>query len=238
LADVDLFQMERRAMNIKANHQQRRDLSGDDEQEIGGGRELERLIFFSDAVFAIAITLLVLDIRVPSLSQDVVATELPNAIAALWPKFLSYIISFVVIGLYCWQVHHRTFRYITNYDDRLVALNLVLLMGVAFLPFSVSLISTYGSQQIALLIYLGHLGAIGLLLDALLLTSTLPSDTNQPTVPNAVRIYNYILGGSYYEPVDQAAAEYMFSSHSHRADAHLSRSLRLGGTRFAPLHHL
>src|SRR6476469_1073281 len=60
------------------------------------------------------------------------------------------------------------FQYITGYDDRLVALNLLLLMGVAFLPFSVSLISEYGAERIALLIYLGHLSAIGLLLDALL----------------------------------------------------------------------
>jgi len=168
LADGDLFQTERRAMKIKANDPQLGDISGAKERESGGQRELERIIFFSDAVFAIAITLLVLDIRVPSVPQDLVTSELPQAIAALWPKFLSYIISFVVIGLYCWQEHHRTFRYITSYDDRLVALNLFLLMGVAFLPFSVSLISAYGAERIALLIYLGHLSAIALLLDALL----------------------------------------------------------------------
>jgi uncharacterized membrane protein len=52
---------------------------------------LQRIIFFSDAVFAIAITLLVLDIRVPSVPQDLAAIEQPQAIAALWPKFLSYI---------------------------------------------------------------------------------------------------------------------------------------------------
>jgi TMEM175 potassium channel family protein len=155
-------------MKIKANEAQLRDSSGAEDREIGGERELERIIFFSDAMFAIAITLLVLDIRVPSVPQDLVASGLPQALAALWPKFLSYIISFVVIGLYCWQVHHRTFRYITGYDDRLVALNLFLLMGVAFLPFSVSLISEYGPERIALLIYLGHLSVIGLLLDALL----------------------------------------------------------------------
>ena len=155
-------------MKIKASDPQLRDRSGVKAREISGEHELERIVFFSDAVFAIANTLLVLGIRVPSVPQDLAASQLPNAIAALWPKFLSYIISFVVIGLYCWQEHHRTFGYITGYDDRLVALNLFLLMGVAFLPFSVSLISEYGAQRIALLIYLAHLSAIALLLDALL----------------------------------------------------------------------
>ena len=108
-------------MKIEANDPQLRDRSGGEARGMGGERELERIVFFSDAVFAIAITLLVLDIRVPSIPQDLAASELPQALAALWPKFLSYIISFVVIGLYCWQVHHRTFRYITGYDDRLVA---------------------------------------------------------------------------------------------------------------------
>jgi hypothetical protein len=58
---------------------------------------------------------------VPDVPQNLVAAELPDAISALWPKFVSYIISFIVIGMYCWQVHHRTFRYITRYDDRLTA---------------------------------------------------------------------------------------------------------------------
>src|SRR5688572_2585814 len=83
---------------------------------------LDRIVFFSDAVIAIAITLLALDIRLPELDE-------PNGAAlrdALWdlrPNYLSYLISFFVIGMY-WQVHHRIFREVRRYDERLVWLNL------------------------------------------------------------------------------------------------------------------
>lgn len=146
-------------------HMHQRPSSHAAEQAVGGVRELDRLIFFSDAVFAIAITLLVLDLRVP---PDLVATALPAALAALWPKLLSFLISFVVIGVYCWQVHHQLFRYIVKYDEHLLGMNLLLLGGVVFLPFSVSLLSAYGSQQIVVATYLGNLGVVALLLLTLL----------------------------------------------------------------------
>jgi uncharacterized membrane protein len=65
-----------------------------------GGRDLDRIIFFSDAVFAIVITLLVLDIRVPQIPPDLVSQELPSRISALGPKFLNYVISFLVLAVY------------------------------------------------------------------------------------------------------------------------------------------
>jgi uncharacterized membrane protein len=73
------------------------------------GRELDRIVFFSDAVFsdavfAIAITILVLDIRVPDIPPELVARELPGRILDLGPKFLSYVISFLVLAVY-WQAH-------------------------------------------------------------------------------------------------------------------------------------
>lgn len=139
-----------------------------DEEPIGAGRELDRIIFFSDAVFAIAVTLLVLDIRVPNIPPNLVAGALPAALAALWPKFIGYLISFALIGMYCWQMHHRIFRYIVKYDEHLLSLNLLLLLCVAFLPFSVSLINQYGGQRLALAIYLGNLALVGLLLVGLL----------------------------------------------------------------------
>ena len=76
-------------------------------QKAEGGRELDRIVFFSDAVFAIAITLLVLNIEVPEIPEDLVAQELPHRLLDLWPKFLSYVISFLVILTY-WIAHHRS----------------------------------------------------------------------------------------------------------------------------------
>ena len=138
-----------------------------DKHDVGEGRELERIIFFSDAVFAIVVTLLVLDIRVPEIPPSLVAQQLPAAIAALWPNIFSFVVSFILIGLYFWQMHHSTFRTIVKYDDRLLFINVLLLMGVAFLPFSVSLVSEYGTQRIAAAIYLGNMAVVGLLLAGL-----------------------------------------------------------------------
>jgi len=106
---------------------------------------LERLVFFSDAVFAIAITLLSIEIRLPDLGLYVTNAELWQAILSIWPKYLAYVISFLVIGS-LWIGHHRRFRFIIRYDRTLIFLNLFLLMAIAFVPFPTSLISDYGNR--------------------------------------------------------------------------------------------
>lgn len=106
---------------------------------------LERLVFFSDAVFAIAITLLALEIRLPALGENPTNDQLFQALLALWPKYLSYAISFLVIGSF-WLGHHRRFRLILRYDTRLLLLNILLLMGVAFIPFPTAVIGEYGNR--------------------------------------------------------------------------------------------
>jgi uncharacterized membrane protein len=116
------------------------------------GRELDRIVFFSDAVFAIAITILVLDIRVPDIPPDLVSRELPSRILDLGPKFLSYVISFLVLAIY-WQAHHRVFKPIRGYDRTLVWLNFLFLMSVAFLPFPTSLLGKFSEEQISVVIY-------------------------------------------------------------------------------------
>lgn len=105
---------------------------------------LERLVFFSDAVFAIAITVLVLDIHLPTGVKLTSDAQLLNALAELLPKFLAYIISFWVIGLY-WINHHRKFLYIKKFDHLLLSLNLLFLMVIAFIPFPTSVISEYAN---------------------------------------------------------------------------------------------
>jgi len=106
---------------------------------------LERLVFFSDAVFAIAITLLALEIRLPAVTADLSNDQLALMLISLWPKYLSYLISFLVIGSF-WAAHHRKFRYIERYDKWLIMVNLLLLMSVAFIPFPTSVISEYGNR--------------------------------------------------------------------------------------------
>jgi uncharacterized membrane protein len=129
------------------------------------GRELDRIVYFSDAVFAIAITLLVLDIHVPEIPERLVDEQLPGRLLALWPKYLSYVLSFLVILMY-WMGHHSTFRAIKRYDRALIWLNSLFLMCIAFLPFPTSLLGEYGDNQVAVAFYAASVAVARLLLTA------------------------------------------------------------------------
>lgn len=117
--------------------------------------EIDRIVFFSDAVFAIALTLLVVRIEVPR------GPDYTHEVLAQWPKYLSYAISFLAVGLY-WMGHHRVFRYVIRWDERLIALNLFLLLFIAFMPYPAAMIGEHGGQQISLIFYAGTLGMAGL----------------------------------------------------------------------------
>jgi uncharacterized membrane protein len=126
-------------------------------------RSLDRILALSDGVFAIALTLLVLNIEVPEIPGDPVAEELPGELLDLWPKFLSYLLSFVVIIFY-WIAHHSIFGLIKDHDRVLVWLNSLFLLCVAFLPFPTALLGEYGDQQLVVAIYAGSLAIMRLLL--------------------------------------------------------------------------
>jgi uncharacterized membrane protein len=125
-----------------------------------GGLGLERIIFFSNAVIAIAITLLAIDIRLPEL-DEVDSGTLAEEPWDLWPHYLSFLVSFVVIGTY-WQVHHRAFRSIRRYDETLIWLNLAFLLCVAFLPFASSVLGEHGDEPAAATFYALCIAATGL----------------------------------------------------------------------------
>jgi len=122
------------------------------------GTDVERAVFFSDAVFAIAITLLALEIRVPDNP-----TNLGEALLELWPRFFSFFISFWFVGTY-WVAHHRVFHHVTGYDRRLLFMNLLFLMWIVLLPFSSSLLGEHGDHRIVVIIYAGHIALAGLTL--------------------------------------------------------------------------
>ena len=108
--------------------------------------ELERLIFFSDAVFAIAITLLIIDVHPPALAETASRHEWLVALLNLMPHIAAFTLSFLVIGA-LWVSHHTTLALLARYDARLLWPNLLLLMSVVFLPFTSQLISV-GSQNV------------------------------------------------------------------------------------------
>jgi uncharacterized membrane protein len=135
------------------------------QQKDQGSKELDRIVTFSDGVFAIAITLLVLNIETPEIPANLIAEELPGRLLDLWPKFLSYVISFLIILTY-WIAHHSIFSAIRGYDRKLIWLNSLVLMCVAFLPFPASLFGEYGDQPLVVAIYAGSLAITRLLLTA------------------------------------------------------------------------
>jgi len=124
----------------------------------------ERIIMLSDGIFAITITLLVLEVRVPQIEPNLVAQELSTALLHLLPKILAYIVSFTVLGLY-WIAHHNAFMHIIRHNRGLLWLNILFLMCVASMPFPTGLIVEYGQQQISLLIYACTLAITGFVLD-------------------------------------------------------------------------
>ncbi len=97
----------------------------------GTERGTERLEAFSDGVFAIAITLLILDIKVPHLQGS---ADLLVSLLHLWPSYFAYLLSFVIIGIY-WPNHHYVFKLYQKTNHSLNLLNLLFLLFIAFLPF-------------------------------------------------------------------------------------------------------
>lgn len=95
---------------------------------------LERLVFFSDAVFAIAITLLVIEIHAPHIPSGAPDRAYWLALAQLWPSLIGFFISFAVIGLF-WMGHHRAFALSSRYSAKLLPWNMGLLLTIAFMPF-------------------------------------------------------------------------------------------------------
>ena len=101
-----------------------------------------RIEAFSDGVFAIAITLLVIEIGVPHLENGSGGTTLFGALIGQWPSYLGYVISFLQIGV-VWANHHNRFTYIVRSNHVFLFLNILFLMCVAFIPFPTALLAEY-----------------------------------------------------------------------------------------------
>ena len=116
---------------------------------------LSRVGAFTDGVFAIAITLLVLGLDVPAGDHDITRRVLDN-----WPDLLAYFLSFAVIGRF-WMAHHRFFGSLRRYDDRLVGLNLLYLSFVVLVPFTTELLGDHADDAVAAGVYAAVLGLAG-----------------------------------------------------------------------------
>ena len=121
----------------------------------------ERMLFFSDGVFAIIITILVLEIKVPELGSDI---SLSDSLAEMRPSVLAFIVSFLIVGMY-WTAHRSLFSQVRYIDRNTLWLNLLFLMPTALIPFAAGVLSEYGDESSALHVY----GVVLIIVSVLLL---------------------------------------------------------------------
>jgi uncharacterized membrane protein len=121
--------------------------------------EFGRTLAFSDGLFAIAMTLLVVAIAVPNLQDGDSVHDLADALNDLTPDFVSFFISFAVIGRY-WLAHHQFVSLLKAMDQGIITLNLVYLAFIAFLPFPTALLGSYFENPLSIVIYAANVGVV------------------------------------------------------------------------------
>jgi uncharacterized membrane protein len=143
----------------KTDTQPLNEMQSEQRSQADSSLEIERLVFFSDAVIAIAITLLAISIGLPA---GVTPETLPREILNLIPQFGVYALSFIIIGN-TWIIHHRIFRNIKRYDTTLIWINNLFLLCVAFLPVPSRIFGVYPTQSSAIIFFNACLIITGLM---------------------------------------------------------------------------
>jgi uncharacterized membrane protein len=124
-----------------------------------GSEEFSRVLAFSDGLFAIAATLLVVGIAVPTIAEADSVSDLADALNDQSEEFVSFAISFAVIGRY-WVAHHQMFSLMRAFDRGFVSLNLVYLGFIAFVPFPTALLGEYFDNPLAVTVYAAAVGIV------------------------------------------------------------------------------
>ncbi|MEJ5992960.1 TMEM175 family protein [Pedobacter sp. Du54] len=122
--------------------------------------QIERMILFTDAVFAIAITLLVIEIKPPHIHAGMSNNEILSQLSDLTELFIGFIVSFFVIAIY-WRSHHRLFSFIKDYNDKLIWLNFLFLFTIILMPFSSAYYSEHFGYNIPFYFYCCNVAATG-----------------------------------------------------------------------------
>jgi len=147
---------------------------------------LERMIFFSDAVFAIAITLLVIELHAPELPRGTSDVAQIQALANLVPNIIGFAISFAVVGMF-WMGHHRAFSLAAHYSPRVLGWNLGLLGLIAFMPFATAYLSSNIYQRVPAIFYCLIMLAAALLNLKVNRTATSPPMVDEKASAEAIR---------------------------------------------------
>lgn len=121
--------------------------------------EFGRAAYFSDAVFAIALTLLIVTVAIPAINNTSSASDLLVALKALIPRFFGFFLGFTLMANY-WAAHHRFWSRLERVDARLITINLAYLSFIAFLPFATGLYGTYTRNPVAASFFAVNLAAV------------------------------------------------------------------------------
>lgn len=142
---------------MESTHTHARDVAGGDSRHRDEwGLEFSRIVAFSDGVFAIAITLLVLALEVPENADDVA-----DSILRQRGDLFAYALSFAVLGK-LWLGHHRFFSVLERFDGKLMAINLLYLAFVAIVPYTSEVLGDFGEQPAAVILYAASMAGVSL----------------------------------------------------------------------------
>ena len=117
----------------------------------------DRVVNFSDAVMAIVLTILVLELKIPVVDPH----DLPHHLIEMKPEFAGFITSFIMVSI-LWLQHHKLFRLISDYNTGLLVLNLIFLLCVCFIPFPSGLVCKYPDSKISVILYYSTIGVASL----------------------------------------------------------------------------
>ena len=171
-----------------------------------------RILALTDGVYAIVMTILVLELSVPIVMSTAVNEELAHGLLEMWPEFLIYGLSFFVLGVF-WLMHHFIFDSIKRYDAALSWINIFFLMCTGLIPFSTALFGAYGAERTTAIVYganmfLGFLGLWALWLYATVKHRLVDTEIEQDMIKGAnmmaiayLVIILVALGVSFISPV-------------------------------------
>jgi uncharacterized membrane protein len=158
---------------------------------------LDRLLFLTDGVYAIALTLLVVELlSIPREAEHLHGHALLGILLESWPKALGFLTSFTVISVF-WSIHHRIFQFLRRFDGRLLWLQLLQLLCIAFIPLPTALIGEHVTDPVAQQFYFGSLLVLTLASDALWFYMSTGNRLVHPELhPRVIRHYNLIVLGA------------------------------------------
>jgi uncharacterized membrane protein len=138
-------------------------MTEEDERSKSRGYRVDRVLALSDGVFAFAVTLLVLDLVVPTLLPGASSMDLWQGLTKEYISFINYILSFFIAAIW-WNSHHRNFEHIRDSNTALRMLNMLFLIWIALLPFFTKILDQYHSLQLSVALYATDQAAAGLML--------------------------------------------------------------------------